>query len=208
MDTALRVVVSPAPEAAAIGVRRLAIANFGVAFTAFGVAAGDGHDAGAVAGQPRSAVPQRRRCITCRSPAHGILMALVFTTFFIMGFGYVVAERDARARCSRTAARLGRVLGGARGHAGRRARFCRGQGERAVHVLPAAPGASSVLHRRHAARGRLVGLVAGRCSVAPGLAARAHRRTARFRSRCTACWQPPSSGCSPRSASPPRCWCC
>ena len=31
--------------------------------------------------------------------AHGTLMALVFTTFFIMGFGYLVAQRTLTGYC-------------------------------------------------------------------------------------------------------------
>ena len=92
MDTALRVVVSPAPEAAAIGVRRLAIAHIGVAVAAFGVAS-------AMAmmqalSRANLELPFRSASMYYMSvTGHGTLMALVFTTFFIMAFGYVVAER-------------------------------------------------------------------------------------------------------------------
>jgi len=71
--------------------RRLALANFGVATGAFGIAAlmavmqalsrADLH------------LPARTASLYYMSvTAHGVLMALVFTTFFIMGFGYVVAR--------------------------------------------------------------------------------------------------------------------
>ena len=48
--------------------------------------------------------------------AHGVLMALVFTTFFIMGLGYVVARTSARRRELERAARLDRLLGRAARH--------------------------------------------------------------------------------------------
>lgn len=71
---------------------RLPLANFGVAFTAFGVAA---------AMAVMQALSRASLELPFRSAkmyylsvtAHGVLMALVFTTFFIMGFGYVVATR-------------------------------------------------------------------------------------------------------------------
>jgi cytochrome c oxidase subunit 1 len=71
---------------------RLPLANFGVAVAAFGVAAGMAL---------MQALSRANLDLPFRSPklyylsvtAHGVLMALVFTTFFIMGFGYVVATR-------------------------------------------------------------------------------------------------------------------
>jgi cytochrome c oxidase subunit 1 len=74
------------------GIRRLALANIGVAVAAFGVAA---------AMAMMQALSRANLDLPFRSAsmyymsvtAHGTLMALVFTTFFIMGFGYVVAER-------------------------------------------------------------------------------------------------------------------
>lgn len=74
------------------GVRQLALAHFGVAIGSFGVAA---------AMAMMQALSRANLDLPFRSPslyymsvtAHGTLMALVFTTFFIMGFGYVVAER-------------------------------------------------------------------------------------------------------------------
>ena len=79
--------------------------------------------------------------------AHGTLMALVFTTFFIMGFGYVVAQHSLGAALAmrRTAwvsfwiAVLGTARGGRR-HSGR-------QSHGALHVLSAAQGAPGFLHR-------------------------------------------------------------
>ena len=71
---------------------RLATANIGVAVVAFGVAA---------AMALMQALSRASLDLPFRSAgmyylsvtAHGVLMALVFTTFFIMGFGYVVATR-------------------------------------------------------------------------------------------------------------------
>jgi cytochrome c oxidase subunit I len=70
---------------------RLAVANIGVAVAAFGVAA---------AMAIMQALSRANLDLPFRSPgmyymsvtAHGVLMAIVFTTFFIMGFGYVVAQ--------------------------------------------------------------------------------------------------------------------
>jgi cytochrome c oxidase subunit 1 len=69
---------------------RLALANIGVAIGAFGIAS---------AMAIMQALSRANLDLPLRSPAmyymsvtaHGTLMALVFTTFFIMGFGYVVA---------------------------------------------------------------------------------------------------------------------
>jgi cytochrome c oxidase subunit I len=74
------------------GVRRLALAHLGVGIAAFGVAA---------AMAMMQALSRANLDLPFRSAsmyymsvtAHGTLMALVFTTFFIMGFGYVVAEQ-------------------------------------------------------------------------------------------------------------------
>jgi cytochrome c oxidase subunit 1 len=71
---------------------RLPLANFAVAITAFGIAA---------AMAMMQALSRASLELPFRSPkmyylsvtAHGVLMALVFTTFFIMGFGYVVLTR-------------------------------------------------------------------------------------------------------------------
>jgi cytochrome c oxidase subunit 1 len=81
----------PAPIADR-SIRRLALANIGASVIAFGVAA---------AMAMMQALSRANLDLPFRSAsmyymsvtAHGTLMALVFTTFFIMGFGYVVAER-------------------------------------------------------------------------------------------------------------------
>jgi len=81
----------PVGAAPASGWRRLALAHFAVAFGAFGVAA-------LIAvmqalSRANTALPFRSPAIFYLSvTAHGVLMALVFTTFFIMGLGYVVAR--------------------------------------------------------------------------------------------------------------------
>jgi cytochrome c oxidase subunit 1 len=72
---------------------RLALANIGVAVAAFGVAS---------AMAIMQALSRANLDLPFRSAgmyymsvtAHGTLMALVFTTFFIMGFGYVVAQHS------------------------------------------------------------------------------------------------------------------
>ncbi len=73
--------------------RRLALANIWVAISAFGIAA-----AMAVMQALSRAdldLPWRTAKMYYLSvTAHGVLMAIVFTTFFIMGLGYVVTERS------------------------------------------------------------------------------------------------------------------
>lgn len=74
-------------------VARLAAANIGVSVGAFGVAA---------AMAMMQALSRANLDLPFRSAsmyylsvtAHGVLMALVFTTFFVMGLGYVVARRS------------------------------------------------------------------------------------------------------------------
>jgi len=71
---------------------RLALANFWVAILSFGVASA----MALMQALSRAALdlPWRSAKMYYLSvTAHGTLMALVFTTFFIMAFGYVVAER-------------------------------------------------------------------------------------------------------------------
>jgi cytochrome c oxidase subunit I len=83
----------PGRISVSIGVKRLALAHIGVAVAAFGAAA---------AMAMMQALSRANLDLPFRSAsmyymsvtAHGTLMALVFTTFFIMGFGYVVAERS------------------------------------------------------------------------------------------------------------------
>lgn len=70
---------------------RLALANLWVAILAFGVAAAMAF----MQALSRASLdlPWRSaRMYYLSVTAHGTLMALVFTTFFIMAFGYVVAE--------------------------------------------------------------------------------------------------------------------
>src|SRR2546425_11883697 len=72
---------------------RLALANLWVAIVAFGVASAMAF----MQALSRAALelPWRSAKMYYLSvTAHGTLMALVFTTFFIMAFGYVVAERS------------------------------------------------------------------------------------------------------------------
>jgi cytochrome c oxidase subunit I len=72
---------------------RLALANIGVAIAAFGAAA---------AMAVMQALSRANLDLPFRSPAmyymsmtaHGTLMAIVFTTFFIMGLGYFVAQQS------------------------------------------------------------------------------------------------------------------
>ncbi len=74
---------------------RLTLANFGVAIGAFGIAA---------LMAVMQALSRANTALPFRSPgmyymsvtAHGVLMALVFTTFFIMGLGYLVARTSLR----------------------------------------------------------------------------------------------------------------
>jgi len=71
--------------------QRLPLAHFGVAVAAFGVAS----MMAVMQALSRAdlKLPARTAQIYYISvTAHGVLMALVFTTFFIMGFGYVVAR--------------------------------------------------------------------------------------------------------------------
>jgi cytochrome c oxidase subunit I len=77
----------------------LALAHIGVAVAAFGVAS----TMGVLQGLSIADVdfPQRSESLYYLSmTAHGVLMALVFTTFFIMGLGYVFSEES-----------LGRITG-------------------------------------------------------------------------------------------------
>ena len=86
-------VVKSQADACGQSFARLALANIGTATVAFGVAA---------AMAIMQALSRANLDLPFRSPemyymsvtAHGTLMALVFTTFFIMGFGYVVAQQS------------------------------------------------------------------------------------------------------------------
>jgi cytochrome c oxidase subunit 1 len=84
----------PLTEAATAGpANRLILAHIWVAVIAFGIAA-------AMAmmqaiSRANLEVPYRSASMYYMSvTAHGVLMALVFTTFFIMGLGYVVAQKE------------------------------------------------------------------------------------------------------------------
>jgi len=78
---------------------RLAAAHVGVAVAAFGVASSMGVLQGLSVADFN--FPQRGESLYYLSvTAHGVLMALVFTTFFIMGLGYALSQ-----------AQLGRIVG-------------------------------------------------------------------------------------------------
>jgi cytochrome c oxidase subunit 1 len=82
-----------------IKANKLAAAHIGVAIAAFGVASLMGVLQGLSVADVN--FPQRSESLYYLSvTAHGVLMALVFTTFFIMGLGYAMAQ-----------ASLGRVVG-------------------------------------------------------------------------------------------------
>src|ERR1041385_4369439 len=81
----------------------LALANLGVSVAAFGLASAMGMLQGMSIADMR--FPGRSEELYYLSvTAHGVLMALVFTTFFIMAFGYVLAQES-----------LGRIVGRAAG---------------------------------------------------------------------------------------------
>ena len=77
--------------------------------------------------------------------AHGVLMALVFTTFFIMGLGYVFAEESLGRIAGRTIGWIAFWTAVA-GSAMAAVTILRGQST-VLHVLSAAAGASAVLHQ-------------------------------------------------------------
>src|SRR5262245_49489135 len=82
------------PTATSASTRRLILANIWVAVLAFGVAA----LMAVMQAMSRAqvALPERTaRMYYMSVTAHGVLMALVFTTFFIMGFGYAIIQREA-----------------------------------------------------------------------------------------------------------------
>lgn len=91
---------APSPSAVAApvemttGERRLVLGNLIVAISAFAVAA----VMAVMQAMSRAniAVPNHTpRMYYMSITAHGVLMALVFTTFFIMGFGYAIIHREA-----------------------------------------------------------------------------------------------------------------
>ena len=88
------------------GRHNLALAHIGVAVAAFAVASLMGVLQGMSIADMN--FPGRSESLYYISvTAHGVLMALVFTTFFIMGLGYVFAEES-----------LGRITGRGVGWAG------------------------------------------------------------------------------------------
>jgi cytochrome c oxidase subunit 1 len=91
MDGTVAAVQAPI-RAQRLQIRHLALANIGVAIAAFGIAAGMALMQ--ALSRANLELPFRTADMYYMSvTAHGTLMALVFTTFYIMGFGYVVAER-------------------------------------------------------------------------------------------------------------------
>ena len=91
MDTTITLGAPSVAVTTIAGVRRLALAHIGVAIAAFGIAAA----MAMMQALSRASLdlPFRSASMYYMSvTAHGTLMALVFTTFFIMGVGYVVAE--------------------------------------------------------------------------------------------------------------------
>ena len=101
----------------------LALTHIGVAIAAFAVASCMGVlQAMSIADVD---FPQRNEPLYYESvTAHGVLMALVFTTFFIMGLGYVFARGEPRAHRG-PARSVVRVLAGrGRDRWQRRSRLC------------------------------------------------------------------------------------
>src|SRR5579859_7646310 len=84
----------------------LALANIGVAIAAFGVASAMGFLQSLSIADLN--FPKRSEELYYISvTAHGVLMALVFTTFFIMGLGYVIAQEGLGVVRGRAAGWLG-----------------------------------------------------------------------------------------------------
>ena len=89
--------------------------------------------------------------------AHGVLMALVFPIFFIMGLGYVFAQESLGRITGRGIAWAGFLGRGGRLGDGRHHHPARAE-HGALHVLSADAGTSALLHRRDAAGRRLLDL--------------------------------------------------
>src|SRR6266545_3881490 len=139
-------------------VERLCLAHFWVAFAAFLVAALLGawqmwvrSPLGANIGTPS----QYFLSVT----AHGVAMAYVLTTFFIMGFGYFRCGHGPCPSASRQSLGVGRLLGSnrRRGPGGRNDLDRPGLGT--LHVLSAADRQPLVLYRPSSGGDRIVGLV-------------------------------------------------
>ena len=139
-------------------VERLCLAHFWVAFAAFLVACFLGawqmwvrSPWGANVGTPS----QYFMSVT----AHGVAMAYVLTTFFIMGFGYFVAVTVAASSASRQDLGVGRVLDGDRRRRDGAHPDPDGASLGALHLLSPAHRKPLVLYRACACRGGLLDLV-------------------------------------------------
>ena len=142
------------------GGRKLALANLWVAIGAFAVASGMAFMQSL--SRANLDLPFRSASVYYMSvTAHGVLMAIVFTTFFIMGFGYVVAERALGRPIVLKKLAWASWWGGADRHRDGRLGDPVGRGVGALHLLSSADGPSPVLHRDRARSRRLVGLVLG-----------------------------------------------
>ena len=91
---------APTPQA------RLAVSHIGVAIAAFGVASIMGMLQGLSIADVE--FPMRSESLYYMFvTAHGVLMALVFTTFFIMGLGYAICQAQLQRIVGMKAAWLG-----------------------------------------------------------------------------------------------------
>ncbi len=94
-DAAPRSAAAPAAAAGALGIRKLVLAHLWVAFAAFAIACVLG--AWQMWARSPLEAPAHTAANYFRSVTlHGVAMAYVLTTFFIMGFGYYVAETALR----------------------------------------------------------------------------------------------------------------
>ena len=148
----------PSAATGELQMRRLVIAHVWVAIAAFAVACLLGvwqMWARSPLEAPAHTAANYFRSVTL----HGVSMAFVLTTFFIMGFGYFVAETALKRPLPGLQVGLGRVLDGpgrrADGGAERDQRQCLG----ALHLLSAADRDRLVLHRPGAGRRRVLDLV-------------------------------------------------
>ena len=167
---------------------------------------GDGDDAGAVASQPRAAVQKR---IDVLHVGHRPRHADGAGVHDLLHHGLRLRRRRARARASGSVsvARVGVVLAGGRRHA-----------DGAVAAIVAFK--ATVLYTFYPPLQAHPAFYIGLTMVVVGSwgwswscccrCGRGERTTpgGPFLSRCTASWRPSSSGCWPRSASPPRCCSC
>ena len=119
--------------------------------------------------------------------AHGVAMAYVLTTFFIMGFGYFVAVTALARPLPGKLWAWGAFWLAIVGVVVTRRPDRDGRGDGALHLLSAAHRQRLLLHRPRAGRRRVVGLVPPDAGRDARVEARESRR-ARCRSRCS----PPS----------------